>query len=308
MPPLYDDDSLAPLVERERPRKKKKNDGGIIFNRVLTLLTLAALVGLSLYFQSTQKELTHQLQEEEQKVKTLSTTIDAQSQVIKRFNESVTNSDVLHQLKLLEDSLTHQQHALEERLDATLRDVNHRLDETLDNLDATVKSAEQEIQDQVDIVKKDFEQYVIKTEDQFSMENSFMVYQLAGTFTLLSCLISMWHMTAHLRKFNQPVIQRKILAILWMSPIYAITSWFSLVFHSAEGYLAIIKDAYEAYIIYQVRRLDHCNRIGRRKIIFYVVGAASTKLFLCFRLDLFSFCHSVSQYLGRVTEAPWWTY
>ena len=101
-------------------------------------------------------------------------------------------------------------------------------------------------------VKKDFEKYVIKTEDQFSMENSFMVYQLAGTFTLLSCLISMWHMTAHLRKLKQPVIQRKILAILWMSPVYAVTSWFSLVFHSAEGYLAIIKDGYEAYIIYQV--------------------------------------------------------
>jgi hypothetical protein len=26
-----------------------------------------------------------------------------------------------------------------------------------------------------------------------------------------------------------------------MSPIYAVTSWFSLVFHQAEGYLAIIK-------------------------------------------------------------------
>lgn len=72
-----------------------------------------------------------------------------------------------------------------------------------------------------------------------------LVYQLAGTFTLLSGLISMWHMTAHLRKFNQPVIQRKILAILWMCPIYAITSWFSLVFHEAEGYLAIVKDFYE---------------------------------------------------------------
>ena len=83
------------------------------------------------------------------------------------------------------------------------------------------------------------------------MENSFMVYQLAGTFTVLSCLISMWHMTAHMRKMNEPDVQRKILAILWMSPLYAVTSWFSLVFHSAEGYLAIIKDGYEAYIIYQ---------------------------------------------------------
>lgn len=37
-----------------------------------------------------------------------------------------------------------------------------------------------------------------------------------------------------------------------MCPIYAVTSWFSLVFPSTEGYLAIIKDSYEAYIIYQV--------------------------------------------------------
>ena len=44
--------------------------------------------------------------------------------------------------------------------------------------------------------------------------------------------------------------QRKVLAILWMSPIYSITSWLSLVFVSSEGYLAIIKDFYEAYCIY----------------------------------------------------------
>ncbi len=36
-----------------------------------------------------------------------------------------------------------------------------------------------------------------------------------------------------------------------MSPIYAVTSWLSLVFPKFEGYLAIIKDFYEAYVIYQ---------------------------------------------------------
>jgi len=35
-----------------------------------------------------------------------------------------------------------------------------------------------------------------------------------------------------------------------MCPIYSVTSWLSLVFVSAEGYLAIIKDFYEAYCIY----------------------------------------------------------
>jgi hypothetical protein len=44
--------------------------------------------------------------------------------------------------------------------------------------------------------------------------------------------------------------QRKILAILWMCPIYATTSWLSLVFVNLSEYLGIIKDLYEAYIIY----------------------------------------------------------
>jgi hypothetical protein len=61
----------------------------------------------------------------------------------------------------------------------------------------------------------------------------------------------MWHMTAHIRRFKQTYVQRKILAILWMSPIYGITSCLSLVFLAYEGYLAIVKDLSEAYVVYQ---------------------------------------------------------
>ena len=107
------------------------------------------------------------------------------------------------------------------------------------------------INSQVLSVQSTLSSYIRTTQDQFSTENSFMVYQLAGTFTILGCLISMWHMTSHLRNFRQPVVQRKILAILWMCPIYSITSWLSLVLPKFEGYLAILKDMYEAYVIYQ---------------------------------------------------------
>jgi hypothetical protein len=221
-------------------------------NRILVILTLVVLVVVSLVFQTSQQQLTLQLASDEEKIHLLTRTIEAQGQVIQRFNQSVTNSDVLKKLTLLEDTLTDAQLDLQNELDQTMKDVNDKLDQTLVTLHATVTEAEAEITNEVNTVKKDFQQYMVQTQDQFSMENSFMVYQLAGTFTLLSCLISMWHLTAHLRKLKQPVIQRKILAILWMSPIYAITSWFSLVFPPAEGYLAIVKDAYEAYIIYQV--------------------------------------------------------
>jgi len=81
-------------------------------------------------------------------------------------------------------------------------------------------------------------------------EHSLTMYQMAGTFALLACLLTMFHMSTHLRNYHQPLVQRKIVTILWMSPIYAVTSFFSLVFPSADGYLAVIKDFYEAYAIF----------------------------------------------------------
>jgi Organic solute transporter Ostalpha len=74
---------------------------------------------------------------------------------------------------------------------------------------------------------------------------------MAGTFTLLTCLITMFHMMQHLSNWYEPMIQRKIITILWMSPIYSITSWSSLIFGTAaDGYLSIINNVYKAYAIY----------------------------------------------------------
>lgn len=86
--------------------------------------------------------------------------------------------------------------------------------------------------------------------DRVEQEHSLTLYQMAGTFTLLTCLFTAFHITQHLQNFNEPVVQRKIIAILWMSPIYSVTSFLSLIFPSADGYLAVLKDFYEAYVIY----------------------------------------------------------
>jgi hypothetical protein len=76
-------------------------------------------------------------------------------------------------------------------------------------------------------------------------EHTFTLYQMAGTFALLACLLTSFHMYSHLRSYHEPLVQRKIVTILWMSPIYAVTSFLSLVFPVADGYLAVIKDFYE---------------------------------------------------------------
>jgi hypothetical protein len=259
---------------------------GIVINRILIALLLAALVGAGIYFQSEMTELDLKLQSEEIKIETLQSIIRSHEQVIERFNNSVTNTDVLKHLKDLEDEFQENQSELKIELETVQADISSQLKKTLNELGQTVADAETAINTEVDKVKKDLDAYVRTTQDQFSMENSFMVYQLAGTFTILSCLISMWHMTAHLRRFNQPIVQRKILAILWMSPIYAITSWFSLVFHSAEGYLAIIKDFYEAYIIYQF--LSFCIAVlgrGDRNTVIDLLTQHADHLSPPLRLD-----------------------
>mmetsp|Transcript_16036 Transcript_16036/g.22599 ORF Transcript_16036/g.22599 Transcript_16036/m.22599 type:complete len:733 (+) Transcript_16036:381-2579(+) len=220
-------------------------------NRALSIVGLVCIIMLGIYFQWKVEQLSTELFKEETQINDLQHTINNQAEVIRRFNESVTNSDVIQRLQHLEQDLRSTEQTLITKLTQSEHDINIQLNKTLEQLSFKVQQAETAIENEVSKVKEDVEEYVRSTEDQFSMENSFMVYQLAGTFTLLSGLISMWHMTAHLRRFNQPVVQRKILAILWMCPIYSVTSWFSLVFPAAESYLAIVKDFYEAYIIYQ---------------------------------------------------------
>ncbi|KAL7519634.1 hypothetical protein ACHAWX_004393 [Stephanocyclus meneghinianus] len=181
----------------------------------------------------------------------INATLAAHSEVIARFQNSVSNADVLQKLRELETQWDQTQARVEADMINTKIEIRQVLDSTKKSIDESVAAAQNEIHSQVGLVQANLATYIRTTQDQFSTENSFMVYQLAGTFTLLGCLISMWHMTSHLRSFHQPFVQRKILAILWMCPIYSITSWMSLVLPAIEGYLAIIKDLYEAYVIYQ---------------------------------------------------------
>lgn len=72
----------------------------------------------------------------------------------------------------------------------------------------------------------------------------------------------------HLSHFSQPVIQRKIIAILWMVPIYSITSWLSLTFVSSAMFLDMIRDCYESFVIYMFFALCYCyiGQIDRNHI------------------------------------------
>lgn len=117
--------------------------------------------------------------------------------------------------------------------------IESALNTTVARLNNTIEGVQKEVNSQVKQVN-----------DNVSSQNSLMAYQFAGTFAILGSLISVWHISNHLRSLNEPTVQRKIVAILWMIPIFSMTSWLGLVMVSVESYLGLIKDFYEAYCIY----------------------------------------------------------
>jgi hypothetical protein len=191
--PGYYDDALGDEDEEARyhsSRRRARSAGNTnMVNRILVIVTLVILVMVSIYFQSSQMKLTQQIGMDEETIQKLQEKIQGQGVVINRFNSSVTNSDVVKRLATLEYNLGAATKDLHDELDKTVHDMNVKLNQTMITLQQTVARAEQDITSSVQQVKKDYEEFERKTNDQFSMENSFMIWQLAGTFTLISCLI-----------------------------------------------------------------------------------------------------------------------
>ncbi len=148
------------------------------------------------------------------------------------------------------DTATDNIHGIEKNVTRQLHYMEDSLDKTVQKLNTDIKVAEDKIHSDVNILQQNVDQYVEVTNKQFAQADDFLKYQLAGTFTLLGCLISMWHLTGHLRHYAKPQVQKRIMAVLWMVPIYGITSWLSLVLPGYEHIFGALRDCYEAYAIY----------------------------------------------------------
>ncbi|KAK7476950.1 hypothetical protein BaRGS_00031809 [Batillaria attramentaria] len=77
---------------------------------------------------------------------------------------------------------------------------------------------------------------------------------IGGVFVMLALPISFWGILQHLVYFTRPNLQRHIIRVLWMVPIYAMNAWFALRFPSAAIYLDTARECYEAYVIYNFMR------------------------------------------------------
>lgn len=73
---------------------------------------------------------------------------------------------------------------------------------------------------------------------------------IGGVFVMLALPISIWEIIQHVIHFTQPKLQKHIIRILWMVPIYAINAWLGLVYPKQSVYLDSARECYEAYVIY----------------------------------------------------------
>ncbi|GAB1601728.1 transmembrane protein 184C-like [Argonauta hians] len=81
-------------------------------------------------------------------------------------------------------------------------------------------------------------------------ETHVKVWFVGGLFVMMALPISLWGILQHLIHYTQSHLQRHIIRILWMVPVYALNAWFALRFPHAAIYLDTLRECYEAYVIY----------------------------------------------------------
>ncbi|KAH9822213.1 organic solute transporter Ostalpha-domain-containing protein [Melampsora americana] len=72
----------------------------------------------------------------------------------------------------------------------------------------------------------------------------------AGLSAGLATLLSVWCVCQQLRNYRKPILQRFVVRILIMVPIYSISSLISLFSLEASFFIDLVRDLYEAFVIY----------------------------------------------------------
>ncbi|KAL7535564.1 hypothetical protein ACHAXR_006576 [Thalassiosira sp. AJA248-18] len=75
------------------------------------------------------------------------------------------------------------------------------------------------------------------------------LYWTAGAFVLIAVPVSVHGIVQHLVNYYMPQVQKYVIRILFMVPIFSIQAWFSLFFHSAAVYIRIFRELYEAFVL-----------------------------------------------------------
>lgn len=63
---------------------------------------------------------------------------------------------------------------------------------------------------------------VITVKDGFTREDQLIL--VGGLFVLTAVPLCIWHIVQHMLHFTKPILQRPIIRILWMVPLYAVNA------------------------------------------------------------------------------------
>jgi hypothetical protein len=74
---------------------------------------------------------------------------------------------------------------------------------------------------------------------------------VAGVFAFSSLVLSCYLVARHLKHWTDPVGQTYIVRIVLMVPVYALSSWLSLLLAHYTIYFNLVRDCYEAFVLYQ---------------------------------------------------------
>ena len=78
---------------------------------------------------------------------------------------------------------------------------------------------------------------------------SWTSFFVAGFFVVMTVPISVASIVSHLTHWFAPDVQKYVVRILWMVPLYSLTSWSSLLLQPITVYTEPLRDLYEAYVI-----------------------------------------------------------
>ncbi|CAG8576672.1 1810_t:CDS:2 [Ambispora gerdemannii] len=108
---------------------------------------------------------------------------------------------------------------------------------------------------------------------------------IAGALALTATALSIVSILSHLKNYRKPHLQRFVVRILGMVPIYALTSWASLISLDAAFYLDAVRDIYEvtclgimihAFVIYCFFNLLINYLGGERSLLILLHGRPPT--------------------------------
>ncbi|KAL3763554.1 hypothetical protein ACHAW5_008097 [Stephanodiscus triporus] len=72
----------------------------------------------------------------------------------------------------------------------------------------------------------------------------------AASFVIVTLVLSVRSILSHLYNWYAPDVQKFVVRILFMVPLYSVQSWLGLRFHGpARVYIVLMRDLYEAYVI-----------------------------------------------------------